>query len=263
MRETILEYNITRVVELAKEGKRLDGRKLDEMRPITIETDISENAEGSARVRLGMTEVIAGIKLLPSQPYPDSPDQGSISVNAELLPLANAEYEFGPPSIAQVEFSRIVDRGIREGKAIDFKALCIREGELAWTAFVDYYAINADGNLIDAGAIASIVSFIKGKMPKLDENDKVIKHEYTSGIKLQRLPLQSTFVKIAGKIMLDPTYIEEKAAEAKFSVATTEDGYLCSFQKSTGGSFTVQEIQDMCDMAFKTAKEVRKQLPKA
>lgn len=263
MRETILEYNVARIVELAKEGKRLDGRKLDEMRKLTIETDISENAEGSAKVKLGLTEVIAGVKMLPSQPYPDSPDQGSISVNAELLPLANAEYESGPPSIAQVEFSRVVDRGIRESKAIDFKSLCIREGELAWTAFIDYYAINADGNLIDAGAIASLIAITQIKMPKLDENDKVVKHEFEGKLKLQRLPIQSTFVKISGKIMLDPTYIEEKAAEAKFSVATTEDGYLCSFQKSVGGSFTAQEIEEMCDLAFKTAKEVRKQLPKA
>jgi exosome complex component RRP42 len=262
MRETILEYNVGKIIELAKEGKRLDGRKLDEIRPISIVTDISENAEGSAIVRLSLTEVIAGTKMLPSQPYPDSPDQGSISVNAELLPLANAEYEFGPPSIDQVEFSRVVDRGIREGKAIDFNSLCIREGELVWTAFIDYYAINGDGNLIDAGAIASLVAVMQTKIPKLDKKDKVIKHEFDGKLKLKRLPLQSTFVKIAGKIMLDPTYIEEKAADAKFSVATTEDGYMCSFQKSTGGSFTAQEIDDMCDIAFKTTKEIRKLLPK-
>ena len=262
MRTTILEYDVARIVELAKEGKRLDGRKLDEMRPISIETDISENAEGSAKVKLGLTEVIAGTKMLPSQPYPDSRDEGSISVNAELLPLANPEYEFGPPSIDQVVFSRVVDRGIRESKSMDLKSLCIREGELAWTTFIDYYAINADGNLIDAGAIASLIAVMRTKIPKLDENDKVIKHEFDGMLKLRRLPLQTTYVKIAGKIMLDPTYIEEKAADAKFSVATTEDGYLCSFQKSTGGSFTAQEVEGMCDLAFKVTKEIRKQLPK-
>ena len=45
------------------EGKRFDGRKLTEHRPISIEYNISNKAEGSARVRLGKTEVIVGIKL--------------------------------------------------------------------------------------------------------------------------------------------------------------------------------------------------------
>jgi exosome complex component RRP42 len=258
-----MDYEKTKVAELIKEGKRADGRKFDEMRELEMEFDISENAEGSARVKLGKTEVISGIKLLPGTPYPDSPDQGSISVNAELLPLSNPEYEFGPPSVDQVEFSRVVDRGIRESKSLDFKKLCIREGELSWTAFVDYYAINADGNMIDAGSIASVLAFMRAKIPKLDENDQVVKGEFSGKIKLERIPIQTTFVKIAGKILLDPTYLEEKAAEAKFSVATTEDGYLCSFQKSVGGFFTEEEVQYMVDTAMKVGKEVRKKLPKA
>ena len=262
MRTTILEYDKAHIVDLAKEGKRADGRKLDEMRDLEMELDISENAEGSARVKLGKTEVIAGTKILPGEPYPDSPDEGSISVNAELLPLANPEYEAGPPSVDQVEFSRVVDRGIRESKAMDFKKLCIREGELSLTVFIDYYAINADGNMIDAGAIASLLAVRESKIPKLDENGKVVKGEYKGKLELERLPIQTTFVKVAGKIMLDPTYLEEKAAEAKFSVATTEDGYLCSFQKSTGGSFTAKEVDEMIDIAFKVAKEVRKKLEK-
>ena len=263
MRTTIMEYETKAIVDLAKQGKRADGRKLDEMRPLSMEFDISKNAEGSAKVSLGNTVVISGIKMLPGVPYPDSPDKGSISVNAELLPLANPEYESGPPSIDQVIFSRVVDRGIRESKSLDFKKLCIREGELAWTAFVDYYAINADGNLIDAGSIASLLAFMKGKMPKLDKNDKVIKGEYSGKINLERLPIQTSFAKIAGKIMLDPTYLEEKAAEARFSIATTEDGYLCSFQKSCNGFFTEAEVQYMVDTAMKTGIEVRKKLPKA
>ena len=263
MRTTIMDYEITGVVNAAKEGKRLDGRKLDEMRELELEFDMSENAEGSARVKLGDTEVISGIKLLPGVPYPDSPDKGSIAVNAELLPMSNPEYEFGPPSVDQVEFSRVVDRGIRESQSLDFKSLCIREGELAWIAFVDYYAINADGNLVDAGAIASLLAFMRAKIPKLDKDDHVVKGEYSGKIKLHRLPIQTTFVKIAGKIMLDPTYLEEKAAEAKFSVATTEDGYLCSFQKSIGGFFTADEVQYMVDIAMKMGKEIRKKLPKA
>ncbi|MCX6803300.1 MAG: RNA-binding protein, partial [Candidatus Diapherotrites archaeon] len=129
MRTTVLEYDVSKIVELARQGKRLDGRGLEDVRNFTIETGKYENAEGSARVFLGETEVVAGIKMGVDKPYPDSPGEGAISVGAELLPLAHSEYEAGPPSFSEIEIARVVDRGIRESKAIDFAKLCIKEGE--------------------------------------------------------------------------------------------------------------------------------------
>ena len=52
------------LARLAKERKRPDGRKPDEYRPIKIERNIIKKAEGSARVRIGNTMVLAGIQLL-------------------------------------------------------------------------------------------------------------------------------------------------------------------------------------------------------
>jgi exosome complex component RRP42 len=220
-----------------------------------------ENAEGSARILLGETEVIAGIKMGVDKPYPDSPDEGAISVGAELIPLAHSEYESGPPSADEIEVARVVDRGIRESKALDFAALCIKEGEACWIAFMDFYAINSDGNLFDAGSIAGLVSFLEAKLPKLDENNKIIKHEYSGRLELKRLPLLTTFVKLGGKIMVDPTYLEEKAAEARYSVATTEDGFMSAMQKGEG-SFTIDEVNYMIDKAFEIAAENRKKILK-
>ncbi len=262
MRNTVLEYDLSKIIELAKLGKRLDGRSLDQMRDFTIENDKYENAEGSARIFLGETEVIAGIKIAVDKPYPDNPDEGAISVGAELIPLAHSEYEAGPPSPDEIEVARVVDRGIRESKAIDFTKLCIKEGESCWIAFMDFYAINADGNLFDAGSIAGLAAFMNAKMPKLDEKNHIIKHEYNGKLELKRLPLLTTFVKVGGKIMVDPTYLEEKAAEARFSVATTEDGYMSAMQKGIGGSFTAEEILTMVEKGFMIATENRKKLLK-
>ena len=262
MRTTVLEYEIARVVELARQGKRVDGRGFEQMRDFSVEVNKYENAEGSARVKLGNTEIVAGLKMNVDKPYPDSPDEGSISIGAELTPLAHGDYEAGPPSLDEIEIARVVDRGIRESKALDFKAFCIKEGEAAWVAFLDFYAINSDGNMFDAGSIAALVSFMHARIPKLNDKNKIIKHEYAGEIKLQRLPLLTTFVKVAGKIMVDPIYVEEKAAEARFSVATTEDGYMSAFQKGLNGSFTVDEINYMIDKAFEMGKEVRKKIQK-
>ena len=69
-----------------KEGKRFDGRALEDFRELTIEKDVSSKAEGSVRVRLGKTEVIVGVKMSVGEPYSDSPNKGSLMVTAELLP---------------------------------------------------------------------------------------------------------------------------------------------------------------------------------
>ena len=262
MRTTILEYDLSKIIELAKQGKRLDGRGLEQMRDFTLEMGVCENAESSARIRLGETEVLAGIKMAVDKPYPDNPDEGTISVGAELLPLAHSEYEAGPPSFDEIELARVVDRGIRESKALDFNKLCLKEGEACWIIFMDFYAINSDGNLFDAGAIAGLAAFLTAKKPKLNENNKIIKHEYDGVLELKRLPVLTTFVKLGGKIMVDTTYLEEKAAEARYSVSTTEDGYMAAMQKGLKGSLTVDEINYMIGKAFEIGAESRKKLLK-
>ncbi|MDD3083755.1 MAG: exosome complex protein Rrp42 [Candidatus ainarchaeum sp.] len=262
MRSTILESEIQKVIALAREEKRIDGRKLDEMREIKIETGMSENAEGSTIVTLGKTKVIAGLKMDIGTPYPDNQDEGSISIGAENLPLAHADYESGRPGNDEVELARVVDRAIRESKAIDFKKLCIIEGEKVWIGYLDFYTLNGDGNLFDAGSIASLITFNNAKMPKLDSENKIILHEYSGKLKLSRQPLLTTFVKVGGKILLDPTFIEEKSAEARFSVGTTEDGFISAMQKGIGGSFTFEEINKMIEIAFKNSEKIRKQIAK-
>ena len=117
------------IIKLFDSDKRLDGRKLTDYRqPLKVDVDVTPTAEGSARVTLGKTELIVGVKVEVMEPYPDVPDAGSIMVGAELLPLSSPEFEPGPPGIEAIELARVVDRGIRESKVIDFKKLCIKEG---------------------------------------------------------------------------------------------------------------------------------------
>ena len=150
---------------LALTGKRMDGRKLDEFRKIEIETDVIHNAEGSARVKVGKSEVIAGIKMGTGEPFPDRADEGVLMTGAELSPLASAKFETGPPSEEAIELARVVDRGIRESHMIDLKKLCIKKGEKVWMVFVDMQIINHDGNLIDCASIAAVAALSNAKMP--------------------------------------------------------------------------------------------------
>ncbi len=260
MEDILWQVKAKQVKEDLKNGKRQDGRAVDEFRELTIETGISENAEGSARVKLGKTEVIAGVKLITGEPYPDSPDEGTISIGAELLPLASPEFEAGPPREAAIELARVVDRGIRESKTIDFKKLCIRKGELVWIAFIDCYAVNDDGNLFDATAIACIAALHKTKIPKLDKDDKIVKKGFSGDLAVEKTPLLTTFYKIGNTIVLDANLGEQKAADARVSIASTEDNILTAFQKGGQGTFNAKEIEWCIETAVKKAKDVRKKI---
>src|SRR3989338_9860104 len=147
--------NTKTVKELVLQNKRLDMRTFTEYRqPIEIETNISWTAEGSAKVTIGKTVVMAGVKMALEKPYNDTPDEGGIMINAELLPLSSSEYESGPPGDKAIELARVVDRGIREAKALDMKKLCITPGEKAWFVTVDIITLNDAGNLFDVAGMA-------------------------------------------------------------------------------------------------------------
>ena len=92
-----------RVREYLESGKRFDGRAANEFRDIEIQTGVSKNAEGSARVKIGKTEVIVGVKMGTGTPYPDSPNQGNLMTTTELLPLSSPRFEYGPPRIESIE----------------------------------------------------------------------------------------------------------------------------------------------------------------
>ncbi len=150
-----------------REDTRLDGRKLlDYRKPIIVETNVSNMAEGSAMVTIGETKVVAGVKMSVGEPYPDSDDEGILITTAELLPLSSPEFLPGPPGVQATELARVVDRGIRESKMIDMKKLCIKKGELVWIVFLDIYTINEAGILIDAAALAAVIALKNAVFPK-------------------------------------------------------------------------------------------------
>ncbi len=236
---------------LEKEGKRLDGRKPLDVRKIEFEENISENAEGSVSVKIGETEVYAGVKLSINEPYPDSPDEGSMSVNVELSPMADEDFELGPPKIDAIEMARIVDRGIRESKFIDFKKLCIKEGEKSFTINIDIYAINNEGNLLDACSLAALSALCLAKMPKYNEKEEKIEKEITNKplpLRRENMPIMVTFYKIGKKFIIDPKRDEEEIADYRLSIAISEEDEeikINAIQKGREGSISFEEIEEI------------------
>ena len=59
-------------IKLFDSNTRLDGRKLTDYRPVTVDVNVTSTAEGSARVKIGKTDVIVGVKVEVMEPYPDT-----------------------------------------------------------------------------------------------------------------------------------------------------------------------------------------------
>ncbi len=230
--------------DLVKEGKRLDGRAFDEIRPIEVKEGLFTKSEGEAWVKLGKTQVLVGVKFDVGEPFPDTPDKGVLVTNAELLPVASPTFEPGPPNEDAIEISRVVDRAIRSADAVDLNNLVIKEGELVYMIFLDMYVLDHDGNLDDALTIASLIALGRAKYPKViykGEGDIEVLEEKESLV-LRDLPINFTFVKIGDALLLDPLLEEEMVAEASITIAINQEGKVCSIQKRQG-YFTMEEIK--------------------
>jgi exosome complex component RRP42 len=261
MSSLVTRVRLKQIEQQIEKGKRLDERGLGDYREIKIEQGIIEKAEGSARILLGKTEVLVGVKVETGTPFPDTPNDGVMTVNAELVPLASPTFEPGPPDENSIELARIVDRGIRESKAIDTAKLCIEPGKKVFVVFVDVYVLNHDGNLIDASALAAVSALLNTKMPNYEVKDGevIIKQGYTP-LPMKSRPITVTLGKINGKLIVDPWLEEEQVIDARLTMAFNDEGNICAIQKGCAGYFTQQQILEGMKIAQDKAAELRKQM---
>ncbi len=246
------------MLSLLDRGERIDGRGLTEFRDIKIETNIIERAEGSALVSIGNTMVIAGIKANIGTPFSDTPDEGVQIVHAELIPLASPVFEPGPPGEEDVELSRVVDRVIRSAKALNLKKLALIPGRRVWYIYIDIYALNHDGNLIDASALAAIAALMTAKIPKVQiTNNEVKILEEKEPLPIEDLPVTVTFAKVSDKLIVDPTYEEELVMDARITFGINGKGEICTIQKGLKGTFTLDEVLYAANVARELASKLR------
>ncbi len=243
------------MVSLLKNGKREDGRGLNDMRDLKIDIGIVNKAEGSCYVQIGDTKVIAGVKCETGTPFPDTPNQGVFTTNAELIPMASPDFEAGPPREDSIELARVVDRGIRESGAIDFEKLVIKEGELVRVLFVDIHIMDYNGNLFDAAGIAAIAALYNAKIPVLDEEGN--KTEEQIPLPMRKIPVPCTYVKIADSLLYDPSFEEESVMDSRITVTTEDKGNIAAMQKGDVGSFKKEEILEIVRRSKARGDEIR------
>jgi exosome complex component RRP42 len=261
MSSPITKVRQKQIAATIETGKRMDGRTFNDYREAKIEQGVIEKAEGSAKVFIGKSEVLVGVKVETGEPFPDTPNDGVMTVNAELVPLASPDFEAGPPDETSIELARIVDRGIRESHAIDTEKLCIEPGKKVFVVFVDIYVLNHDGNLIDTAALAAMSALMNTKMPNYEVKDGEvkIKQGYTP-LPLKAHPITVTIGKVNDKLLIDPSLEEENVMDARLTMAVNDEGNICAIQKGLSGYFTPQQLIEASKLAREKAAEIRKKM---
>jgi exosome complex component RRP42 len=246
------------VESLIARGTRLDGRKLGDYRQIVIEPGyVDYRAEGSALVKLGSTVVLAGVKMDLVAPFPDAPNEAVLVVHAEFVPLASPTFEPGPPDENAIELARVIDRSLREPKVVALDKLVLEPGKTVWRIFVDLYVLNHDGNLFDASMLASMAALMVTRIPsvvKTEEGYQVDRSKYVGLLPVNRRVVTVTLARLAGKLIVDPTFEEENLAETRLVIAVTDDGMIGGMQKTGMEGLTEKELEAALNMALERSK---------
>ncbi|CAH8304694.1 unnamed protein product [Eruca vesicaria subsp. sativa] len=234
-----LTVNESKFVETALQSElRVDGRGLYDYRKLTIKFG---KEYGSSEVQLGHTHVMGFVTAQLVQPYKDRPNEGSLSIFTEFSPMADPSFEPGRPGESAVELGRIIDRGLRESRAVDTESLCVLAGKKVWSVRIDLHILDNGGNLVDAANIAALAALMTFRRPDCsvggENGQEVIIHSLEEReplpLIIHHLPIAFTFgfFNKGNIVVMDPTYIEEEVMCGRMTVTVNANGDICAIQK--------------------------------
>lgn len=231
---------------------RVDGRGPLDYRKLNIKFG---RDDGSAEIQLGETRVMSFVSAQLVQPYKDRPNEGTLSIFTEFSPMADPSFEPGRPGESAVELGRIIDRGLRESRAIDTESLCILSAKLVWAIRIDIHILDNAGNLVDAANIAALASLKTFRRPECslggEDGQQVVVHppEVREPLPLiiHHLPVAVTFGFFSNEnlVVLDPTYHEEAVMTGRMTATLNANGDVCAIQKP-GGQGVFQRVIMHC-----------------
>ena len=220
---------------------RPSGRKLDEMRPISIETGVTKHAEGSCLIRCGDTHVLCTATIEDKAPsFLKGSGLGWVTAEYGMLPRATntrnrREAAAGKQSGRTQEIQRLIGRALRAG--VDRVALGERQ------IVVDCDVIQADGGTrcasITGGWVALRLAVNKLLKAGVVSSDPLVDHiaAVSCGI-------------YAGQPVLDLDYAEDSEAGTDGNFILTGRQRLIEVQMSAeGATFSRDEMSSLLDLA--------------
>lgn len=219
---------------------RPSGRKLNELRKVTIETDVTRHAEGSCLIRMGDTHVLCTASLEERVPsFLKNTGLGWVTAEYGMLPRAThtrmrREAKNGQSGRTQ-EIQRLIGRSLRAG--LDRVAL----GERQIT--IDCDVIQADGGTRCAAITGGWVA-LRLAVNRLMKAGDVIADPLLDPIAAVSCGIY------AGQSVLDLDYPEDSEAGVDGNFVMTGSGQLVEVQMSAEGStFSRDQMSQLLDLA--------------
>ncbi|KAJ2489831.1 3'-5'-exoribonuclease [Coemansia sp. RSA 2050] len=253
------------LLEALKKGTRVDGRGIYDYRTLKISCGPTY---GLAEVQLGQTRVLARVSCEVTRPFPDRPTEGIILFNTELSNMAGFGLDSSRSSTQEVAISRMVERVIKQSRAIDAEALCILAGEKVWTVRIDIHFLDHGGNLIDAASIAAIAALKHFRRPDVTiDGEEAIIHDVRERnpvpLSIHHTPICVTFgfFGAAGDMLvLDPTLLEEQVQVSSFTITLNSHREICALNKAGGIPLNPDQIQRCTQVALAKVDEVNEKI---
>ncbi|ABL77986.1 exosome complex exonuclease Rrp41 [Thermofilum pendens] len=212
-------------------GRRVDGRLPDEMRPLRVEAGVLKNADGSAYVELGNNKVLAAV-YGPREPMPRHealPDRAILKCRYSMLPFSVAERKSPQPSRREIELSKVIREAL---------APAVFLNEYPRTSIEVYiHILEADGGTRTASIIAGSVALAD------------------AGIAMRDLVAAIAVGKIGNVLVLDINGIEDQYGDGDMPIAMMpQRGEITLLQAD--GVFTPQEIEEALRLAQKAFQKI-------
>ena len=229
---------------------RSDGRKLDELRTVSITRDFTCHAEGSVLIEFGKTKVICNASIEAGVPgFLRGKETGWITAEYGMLPRSTGsrmqrEAVQRKQGGRTMEIQRLIGRSLRS--IIDMDLL----GEN--TVVIDCDVIQADGGTRTASITGGYLAL----------NDAINK-ALADGL-FAKNPIRGAIASVSvgvhdNNVMLDLNYIEDSTAETDMNVVMDDENNFIEIQgTSEKRPFTNQELEGMLTLAKKGITELFK-----
>lgn len=229
-------------------SSRHDGRRADEMRPLSFERHYTCYAEGSVLVSVGRTKVLCNATVTPGVPrFMKDSGEGWVTAEYSLLPRSTAtrtdrEAAKGKQSGRTMEIQRLIGRSLRG--IVDRKKL----GD--FTVTVDCDVIQADGGTRCAsisGAYVALADAVNGMLKAGLIKENPIREQ-----------VAAVSVGISNGVpVLDFDYVEDSTSGTDMNVIMTSGGGFVEIQGTAEGMpFTRTELNSLLDLAEKGCHEI-------
>ena len=229
---------------------RADGRRPDQLRPITFEPNIAPYATGSVLVSFGLTRVICGATIeanVPTWMKQQKVPGGWLTAEYSMLPYSTLDRKQRDSSRGKIdgrtiEIQRLIGRSLRA--VIDLQKL----GQN--TLWLDCDVLQADGGTRTAAITGAYVA-ARLAVQKLIDARKIPENPLVDSVSAVSAGV------FGGRDLLDLAYVEDKDAEVDFNIVMTGRGQFVEVQGSgEEATFSQEQLTSLLALAQKGLKDI-------